>query len=87
MKHSATSSISTTSVLSDADSVSTQDQAGENDGKSLKKKASKGRGLRLRPRSENKDENSSIPASPSPLKGLMGLKLGRKMTTSFKSSS
>ena len=87
VKHSATSSISTTSVLSDADSVSTQDQAGENDGKSLKKKASKGRGLRLRPRSENKDENRSIPASPSPLKGLMGLKLGRKMTTSFKSSS
>ncbi|RJE23239.1 hypothetical protein PHISCL_04443 [Aspergillus sclerotialis] len=87
VKHSATSSISTASVLSDADSVHTQDQTGESEGKDLKKKASKGRGLRLRQRSEDKDESGAIPTSPSPLKGLMGLKLGRKMTTSFKSSS
>ena len=73
-------------MLSDADSVYTQDLTGESEEKDIKKKASKGRGLRLRQRSENKDEGS-VPASPSPLKGLIGSKLGRKMTTSFKSSS
>lgn len=73
VKHSVTSSISTASMRSDADSVYNLDQSAE-DGKGLKKKASR-RGLRLRPKFD-KDE----PVPSSPLKGLMGLTLGRKKT-------
>lgn len=74
-KHSATPSTSTASLRSDADSVYNLDPSTD-DGKGLKKKASR-RGLRLR---SKLDKDEPVPSSP--LKGLMGLTLGRKKTTS-----
>lgn len=77
VKHSATSSISTTSGRSDADSVHTLDPSAD-DKRSLKKKPSR-KGLRLRHKTD-KDE----PVPSSPLKGLMGFTLGRRKTTTLK---